>query len=84
MELIKNVIFGLTFQCIIGFFAWTFWQIAVSYIPALPSIPLMAGISLWVLLFMCLYVPIFLAVYVANITSRKPMTTTVSVDATTK
>ena len=82
MEIIKNVLVGLIFQGVVGFFAWTFWQIAAAGIPALPSIPLSAGVALWMLWFMMLYVPLFLAVF-AVLKSLTPTTTVKNNNPTT-
>lgn len=72
MGIIKDIIGVLFTQSIIGFFAWVAWQIAANSIIVLPSIPLTAGIALWVLWFMMLYLPIFFAMYAAKPPVIKP------------
>lgn len=65
MKFIGNLFISLLLQIFIGFWVWVFWQITVPYL-SLPSIPLFVGVCLWLLWFTMLYVPIFLATFIAR------------------
>ena len=65
--------FGLLLfiQSVIGFFAWTAWQIVAMY-NIVPSVPVQAGIAMWMLWFLMFSIPkMFSEVMVKAINSKE-------------